>query len=90
VIVTVTMNPSLDRTMEIARLDRGSLHRADRTRADPGGKGVNVARALAAHGVPTCAVVPHCGPDGERLTTLLGLEGIDVCAVPVTGRTRST
>jgi 1-phosphofructokinase len=75
--------------MEIAHLDRGFVHRADLTRMDPGGKGVNVARALAAHGVATCAVVPRCGPDGERLTAMLELEGIDVCAVPVTGRTRS-
>ena len=89
VIVTVTLNPSLDRTMEIAGLTRGDLVLADTTRLDPGGKGVNVARALAAHGIATCAVVPRNGPEGMRLTTLLGVEGIDVRAVPVTGHTRS-
>lgn len=89
VIVTVTLNPSLDRTMEVASLPRGLLVHADATRLDPGGKGVNVARALAAHGVPTCAVVPRSGPAGAQLTALLGVEGIDVCAVPVSGYTRS-
>ncbi|MCT2584303.1 1-phosphofructokinase [Actinophytocola sp. S1-96] len=88
-IVTLTLNPSLDRTIEIARLTRGSMTRATATRLDPGGKGVNVSRALAAHGVPTLAVVPCGGPEGEQLTELLKLEGIDVGAVPVSGRTRS-
>ncbi|OLF13536.1 1-phosphofructokinase [Actinophytocola xanthii] len=88
-IVTLTLNPSLDRTIEIARLTRGSLTRATATRLDPGGKGVNVSRALAAHGIRTRAVVPCGGPEGEQLTALLGLEGIDVAAVAVAGHTRS-
>lgn len=88
-IVTLTLNPSLDRTIEIARLVRGEMVRATATRLDPGGKGVNVARALAAHKIPTCAVVPRNGPEGNQLTALLEAEGIDVCAVPVTGHTRS-
>ncbi|HEX2133997.1 MAG TPA: 1-phosphofructokinase [Actinophytocola sp.] len=88
-IITLTLNPSLDRTIEIARLTRGSMTRATATRLDPGGKGVNVSRALAAHGVPTLAVVPCGGPEGEQLNELLKLEGIDVGAVPVAGHTRS-
>jgi 1-phosphofructokinase len=88
-IVTLTLNPSLDRTIEVPELVRGELVRASATRLDPGGKGVNVARALAAHKIPTCAVVPRNGPEGRQLTELLQQEGIDVCAVPVTGHTRS-
>jgi 1-phosphofructokinase len=88
-IVTLTLNPSLDRTIEIPELVRGAMVRASTTRLDPGGKGVNVARALAAHKIPTCAVVPRNGPEGRQLTELLQQEGIDVCAVPVTGHTRS-
>lgn len=88
-IVTLTLNPSLDRTIEIARLTRGSMTRATATRLDPGGKGVNVSRALAAHGLATLAVVPCGGPEGEQLTTLLEFEGIDVGAVAVAGHTRS-
>ena len=88
-IVTVTLNPSLDRTVEVAELARGAMVRSTATRLDPGGKGVNVARALAAHGVPACAVVTRNGPDGRQLTDLLAAEGIDVCAVPVSGHTRS-
>jgi 1-phosphofructokinase len=88
-IVTLTLNPSLDRTIEIPELVPGEMVRAGATRLDPGGKGVNVARALAAHKLPTCAVVPRGGPEGRQLTELLEEEGIDVCAVPVTGHTRS-
>jgi 1-phosphofructokinase len=89
VIVTLTLNPSLDRTIEIARLVRGAMTRASATRLDPGGKGVNVSRALAAHGIATRAVMPCGGPDGEQLTELLKAEGIDVGAVVVAGHTRS-
>ncbi|GAB1513943.1 1-phosphofructokinase [Actinophytocola sp. KF-1] len=88
-ILTLTLNPSLDRTIEVPELVRGALVRASGTRLDPGGKGVNVARALAAHKLPTCAVVPRGGPEGRQLCELLEEEGIDVCAVPVTGHTRS-
>ncbi|MFI7680727.1 1-phosphofructokinase [Actinophytocola sp. NPDC049390] len=88
-ILTLTLNPSLDRTIEVPELVRGALVRASGTRLDPGGKGVNVARALAAHQLPTCAVVPRGGPEGRQLCELLTEEGIDVCAVPVTGHTRS-
>jgi 1-phosphofructokinase len=88
-IITVTLNPSLDRTIEVAELTRGAMVRASATRLDPGGKGVNVARALAAHGLSTCAVVPLGGPEGAQLTALLEHEGINVCAVPVHAATRS-
>jgi 1-phosphofructokinase len=88
-IITLTLNPSLDRTIEVAELTRGAMVRATATRLDPGGKGVNVARALAAHGVATRAVVPVGGPQGVQLLSLLEAEGLDVWAVPVSESTRS-
>jgi 1-phosphofructokinase len=89
VILTVTLNPSLDRTIEVASLARGALIRGTATRLDPGGKGVNVARALAEHQIKTRAVLPLGGPDGERLLDLLTRAGIDAVAVPVHASTRS-
>jgi len=89
VIVTVTLNPSLDRTIEVAALVVGSLVRGTSTRVDAGGKGVNVARALAEHGTKTRAVLPTGGPDGERLLALLADSGVDVVSVPVAASTRS-
>ncbi|GGX00304.1 1-phosphofructokinase [Streptomyces noursei] len=89
IILTVTPNPSLDRTYEIPALERGAVLRATGDRIDPGGKGVNVSRALAAAGHRTLAVLPLGGPAGAALAGLLTAEGIDVAGVPVAGQTRS-
>lgn len=88
-IVTLTPNPSLDRTIEISGLRRGEVHRALASRIDPGGKGVNVSRVLAAHGVPTLAVVPAGGPEGAQLGDLLAPAGVPVVTVPLSAPTRS-
>ncbi|WP_422769020.1 1-phosphofructokinase [Plantactinospora sp. WMMC1484] len=88
-ILTVTLNPSLDRAMQIDRLARGAVIRADSAHLDPGGKGVNVSRALLANGVPSRAVLPVGGEEGTQLVRLLGGEGVDLLAVPIAGRTRS-
>ncbi|MGK5532959.1 1-phosphofructokinase [Streptomyces sp. URMC 129] len=87
-ILTVTPNPSLDRTYEIPALTRGAVLRAGADRVDPGGKGVNVSRAVAAAGHRTTAVLPLGGPEGTLLSRLLTGQGIDVAAVAVAGRTR--
>jgi 1-phosphofructokinase len=88
-IVTLTLNPSLDRTIEVDELVRGTMTRATSARLDPGGKGVNVSRALLANQVPSVAVVPVGGPDGEQLVRLLVADEIPHHAVRVAGRTRS-
>lgn len=88
-IVTLTLNPSLDRTMEVDRLRRGGVTRAASVHFDPGGKGVNVTRALRAFGVGSRAVIPCGGPDGGELVRMLGEAGVPVVEVPVAGRTRS-
>ncbi|MFE3600913.1 1-phosphofructokinase [Streptomyces sp. NPDC059096] len=88
-ILTVTPNPSLDRTYEVPALDRGEVLRATAERMDPGGKGVNVSRAVAAAGRPTVAVLPLGGAPGALVAELLAGQGIAVAPVPVAGATRS-
>ncbi|MGW7053845.1 1-phosphofructokinase [Streptomyces sp. NPDC054887] len=88
-ILTVTPNPSLDRTYEVPVLKRGEVLRATADRMDPGGKGVNVSRALTAAGHRTVAVMPLGGAPGALVSELLTAQGIDVAPVPVTGHTRS-
>jgi 1-phosphofructokinase len=88
-IVTLTLNPSLDRAIEVDELVRGTVIRAASARLDPGGKGVNVSRALLANGYPSRAVVPCGGEEGDQLVRLLAAEGVDLVAVPISGRTRS-
>ncbi|ADD41836.1 1-phosphofructokinase [Stackebrandtia nassauensis] len=88
-IVTVTLNPSVDRTLEIETLTHGRVNRAAHTHLDPGGKGVNVSRALVANGVDTRAILPCGGDEGDQLVRLLRGEGVRLTAVPIDGRTRS-
>lgn len=88
-IVTVTPNPSVDRTFELEHLARGEVNRATSVHEHPGGKGINVSRALARHGVPTVAVLPVGGASGTRLVQALGALGVAVVAVPVAGETRT-
>ncbi|MFE3142054.1 1-phosphofructokinase [Streptomyces scopuliridis] len=88
-ILTVTPNPSLDRTYEVPALDRGEVLRATAERMDPGGKGVNVSRAVAAAGRRTVAVLPLGGAPGALVAELLAGQGIEVAPVPVAGATRS-
>ncbi|MGW0560070.1 1-phosphofructokinase [Streptomyces sp. NPDC003016] len=88
-ILTITPNPSLDRTYELPVLQRGEVLRATADRMDPGGKGVNVSRAVAAAGHRTLAVMPLGGAPGALVAELLGAEGIEVAPVRVTGDTRS-
>ncbi|NGO73953.1 1-phosphofructokinase, partial [Streptomyces boncukensis] len=87
-VLTLTPNPSLDRTYEIPGLVRGGVLRTEGDRVDPGGKGVNVSRAVAAAGHRTVAVLPLGGPEGALLSRLLEEAGIAVAGVPVRGSTR--
>ncbi|MEU8472792.1 1-phosphofructokinase [Streptomyces sp. NPDC029006] len=88
-ILTVTPNPSLDRTYEVPALERGEVIRATGERMDPGGKGVNVSRAVTAAGRRTVAVLPLGGAPGALVAELLDAQGIEVAPVPVAGATRS-
>ncbi len=88
-IVTVTLNPSLDRTVEVDKLQRGAVLRTSEPVIQPGGKGVNVTRALALNGTQSVAVLPVAGAEGAELTLLLDDAGVSARYVPVSGRTRS-
>jgi 1-phosphofructokinase len=88
-IVTVTANPSLDRTIEVERLRRGEVQRAAGTRVDAGGKGVNVSRALVANGHATRAVLVTGGHAGLELIDLLAEAGVPVIEVNVSQEVRS-
>ena len=88
-IVTLTLNPSVDRTVEVETLARGEVMRALGVRVDPGGKGINVSRALAANGLPTRAVVTVGGAEGEHLVTLQRDTGIEIVPVRIQGAIRS-
>lgn len=86
-IVTLTANPSIDRTVSLAGpLIRGEVLRTPATSDEPGGKGINVTRALLAAGAQTLAVLPANHDD--PLTAALRQERISHRAVPVDTRVR--
>ena len=88
-IVTLTPNPSVDRTIEVDALVRGAVLLAIASHVDPGGKGVNVARALAANGHKVRAVLPAGGWEGGQLAALLAPAQVAVVLVPVAGSVRA-
>lgn len=88
-IVTLTPNPSVDRTITVATLTRGAVQRATDTRMDPGGKGINVSRALALNGAATTAILPVGGGHGRMMLELLAEAGTPVRTVPIRGAIRA-
>ena len=88
-IVTLTPNPSVDRTVFLDDLALGSVNRSQRSWSEPSGKGVNVALALHAHGVDVRAVVTAGGPVGAQLRQMLDTTGLDTVIVPIAGEIRS-
>ena len=87
-VVTVTPNPSLDHTVEISVLVRGEVQRTSQALVEAGGKGVNVARALAKHGHATTAILP-AGDDAQRMIGLLTPQQVSTVAVPISGAIRT-
>jgi 1-phosphofructokinase/tagatose 6-phosphate kinase len=75
-IVTVTLNAAIDRTLAVPNFHVGRRHRAVEQTAVAGGKGVNVARALKALGRPVLATGTAGGGTGARIIELLDDEGI--------------
>jgi 1-phosphofructokinase len=88
-IVTLTPNPSLDRTVEVDQVVRGAVLRVTAAHVEPAGKGVNVARALARNGQKVRAVLPSGGAEGVELAALLAGEALDTTLVPVRGAVRT-
>jgi 1-phosphofructokinase len=87
-IVTVTANPSLDRTITlVSPLVPGEVQAASASREDAGGKGINVARVLASGGVATLAVLPLA--EDDPFAPALRSSRVPARAVPVLGHVRA-
>ena len=87
-ILTVTINPSVDRNIQVDRLvfeDRAYiLSRSD----SAGGRGMNASRVLHAFGAKTLAIVTSGGTNGERLEKLAAKSGFPVKVVPIKNEIR--
>jgi len=88
-IATVTLNPSLDRTVTVEELVIDEANRWTSLRRDPGGKGVNVSRVIHELGGKTVAYGFMGGIDGETLKHLLQQQGVPFDFTPIKGEIRS-
>jgi 1-phosphofructokinase family hexose kinase len=75
-IITVTLNAALDRILTVPNFQLGHRHRASEGLALPGGKGINIARALKRLDVPVVATGLAGGGTGTRILEELRIEGI--------------
>ncbi|WP_419837454.1 1-phosphofructokinase family hexose kinase [Candidatus Poriferisodalis sp.] len=88
-ITTLTPNPSLDRTLRVNALERGSVYRASLVRVECAGKGVNVARALAVNEHQARAVFPANDDDLALFDAALAATGVTSHAVRIRGSVRT-
>jgi 1-phosphofructokinase len=88
-IYTVTLNPSIDRTLYVEKLNIGEVNRAEASRIDLAGKGVNVSRALQVLGLPSVVMGLTGGVTGQILVQGLTESGMTCDFIPIGGETRS-
>jgi 1-phosphofructokinase family hexose kinase len=89
-IYTVTLNPTLDRTLTVPQITFDQVLRATSLQLDWGGKGFNVSRALKALGGESLALGFAGGATGQILEHGLNELGIPTALTHIRGETRST
>jgi 1-phosphofructokinase family hexose kinase len=88
-IVTLTINPAIDRTISVDRLafeDRAYIKSSGET---AGGRGINAAEVIHAFGGDTVAVLTSGGDSGKRLESLLIAQGLRIAVAPIAHETRT-
>jgi 1-phosphofructokinase family hexose kinase len=87
-ILTVTVNPCIDKTLSLERYRPGEKNHVERVEAIAGGKGVNVARMAHNLGAEVMALCLLGGTSGIEITKLLARDGIPYHGVLVRERSR--
>jgi 1-phosphofructokinase family hexose kinase len=87
-ITTITLNPMLDKTIYVDRVERGRIHRASKMEMVAGGKGINVSRQLKRLGIKTVATGFLGGEVGSIVSRLLKEESIEQDFVRTEAATR--
>ena len=87
-IATVTLNPATDMTMSIPGFAVGRTNRGQVERVDPGGKGINVAKAVRQLGCPVVALGFQAGSGGQAIAGALAERDIQVDFLEIPGETR--
>lgn len=87
-IVTITVNPALDKTTEVDSLIPDKKLRCTEPKLDPGGGGINVSRAIRKLGGDSVAIYLSGGSTGNAITELLDKEGVRQNIIPTKAVTR--
>jgi len=87
-IVTLTMNPAVDKSARVDSVVPDRKLRCDSVRLEPGGGGINVSRAIHRLGGRSLALYPTGGHTGKLLQELLDNEEVEHRPIPIQGRTR--
>jgi 6-phosphofructokinase 2 len=82
-IVTLTMNPAIDRTIAVDRLAFDDRAYILSSKDSPGGRGINAASVIHSFGGKTMAIVPTGGDRGTRLENYMHDCGFPVTTVPI-------
>lgn len=88
-IITVTMNPAIDKTVEIDQLLPGGLNRIRKVEYDAGGKGINVSKTIRELGGTSIATGFLGGNAGQTIQSVLGKKEIGNDFIQVDGETRT-
>lgn len=88
-MITVTLNPSIDRRYNIKDFERGKVFRADDFQYTPGGKGLNVAKIIKTLGEPVVATGFLGGKSGSYIREKLNEMNIEHKFLSINGETRS-
>jgi len=87
-IVTITLNPALDKSITVPELVPEKKLRALSAKVEPGGGGINISRALKKLGVASEAIILSGGYTGKTLEALLSKEQVAFTAIETEGDTR--
>lgn len=87
-IVTVTMNPAIDKTVDIEGFVHGGLNRVKHIIMDAGGKGINVSKTIKALGGDSIATGFLGGNNGNAIVNMLASDEVNAEFVTVAGETR--
>ncbi len=88
-IVTVTMNPAIDKTVDVEALERGGLNRISHVELDAGGKGINVSKTISQLGGKSIATGFIAGNSGKIILNVMNEWKIENDFIEVEGETRT-
>ena len=88
-IVTVTMNPAIDKTIDVEHLERGGLNRIQHVELDAGGKGINVSKTIHELGGKSVVTGFVAGNTGKIIHNVMKEWNIESDFIEVAGETRT-